>query len=769
MSARYLILTLHPVSSTDTFPYRALTFTPKFDTIPIGRASKSESKNLAPAENNGWFESRVMSRNHAMLRASLQNEDIYVCDCGSMHGTFVNQKKIPVDHDVTIRNGDILMFGNEVTRGSETFPPLQVRCQCEWFDISKAPTVPVPEPEKQVPNQSTNTFAVPDDDDDDDDDVVEIAPESTPPKLAPHPQFIILDSDTDSDSDDSRLLDHQSPVTSPLVKDMDVNNTEEQPQTPHGADRPKTDATTHLNPSDGDRQTPELPNDRLQSSPSNPPGAYPEAEDKCYSQAADSESESELMQVSPAEEVTDLESDNWDMEQISPESCLSDELGDDDSLNEDYSVASSPRSVSPSYKAPYVVTERSSEGCLQSNGWESGRQSFENTPPSQLTKGAVHQQSTVPETAPVAAHNSAPGSQSLSQTPADNSQANTRLGEVNYDPVQYQDNWPADSSPHRVPSPSDKAMAKTSNPPVPSYSYGTFAPSFDEWPVPQASSHPPQVPFNPYQPPALNSLHSYANYLPQSFPLPQSRSSLRNLGPSPSTPFVEQFSDERLNDYRTKPIGSCGAFGQVPPAFVQGNTHPVNASEFPKPPLDQGNSREKPTVSSAVTATTTTRVSIADIVDESGSEVQCPDVKRPPKRKDADTELEHPLSETDDPGELQSFSDCPVPSSSNHVESDEKDTTTSLPDAQLQPAVKDLAPNSQLTETSVLQSEPAQPMDTDTRKPEPRRKRIKIRHENHGGTLRYTAAALAGAVAGSIATVAVLASLPPDFFAPGAF
>lgn len=30
----------------------------------------------------------------------------------------MNQKKIPVDHDVTIRNGDILMFGNEVTRGS---------------------------------------------------------------------------------------------------------------------------------------------------------------------------------------------------------------------------------------------------------------------------------------------------------------------------------------------------------------------------------------------------------------------------------------------------------------------------------------------------------------------------------------------------------------------------------------------------------------------------------------------------------------------------
>jgi hypothetical protein len=685
-----------------------------------------------------------------------------------MHGTFVNQKKIPAGHDVTIRNGDILMFGNEVTRGSETFPPLEVRCQFEWFDISKAP--PVPGPEKQASNQTTNSFAVPDDDDDDDDDVVEIVPESTPPKLAPHPQFVILDSDTDSDSDDSRLLDHQSPGTSPLVKDMDANNTEEQPQTPHGVDRPKTDANMHLNPSDGNRQTPELPNDRLQSSPSNPPGAYPEAEDKCYSQAADSESDSELMQASPAEEVTDLESDNWDMEHISPDSYLSDELGDDDSLNENYSVTSSLRSVSPSYKVRYAVSEHSSDGCLQSNGWESGRQSFDNTSPSQLSKSAVHQQS---ETAPVAANNSAPGSQALSQTPTDNSpQANTRLGEMNYDPVQYQDNWPADSSPPRVPSPSDKAMAKTSNPPVPSYSYSTFPPSFDEWPVPQASSHPPQVPFSPYQPPALvNSLHSYANYLPQSFPLPQSRSSLRNpLGGSSG--FVEQFSDERLNDYRTKPIGNCNAFGQqVPPTFVQTcNPHPVNASAFAKPPLDQGNNREKPTLSS-VTTTTTTRVSIADIVDESGSEVHCPDVKRPPKRKAADTELEPPLSETDDPGEPQSFSDCPVSFSPCHIENDNKDIIPSLPDAQLQPTAKDLAPDSQLAETStLLHSEPVQPVDTDTRKPEPRRKRIKVRNGGQGGTFaRYAATALVGAVVGGITTVAALASLPPDFFAPGAF
>lgn len=35
-----------------------------------------------------------------------------------MHGTSVNDKKIPTGKDVSIRSGDILTFGNEVTRGS---------------------------------------------------------------------------------------------------------------------------------------------------------------------------------------------------------------------------------------------------------------------------------------------------------------------------------------------------------------------------------------------------------------------------------------------------------------------------------------------------------------------------------------------------------------------------------------------------------------------------------------------------------------------------
>lgn len=69
-----VVVTLHPVYSPDTLPFRSLTFSSDNDTVTIGRSSKSQSKNLVPQHNNGWFESRVMSRNHALLGVSLQKE-----------------------------------------------------------------------------------------------------------------------------------------------------------------------------------------------------------------------------------------------------------------------------------------------------------------------------------------------------------------------------------------------------------------------------------------------------------------------------------------------------------------------------------------------------------------------------------------------------------------------------------------------------------------------------------------------------------------------
>lgn len=43
----------------------------EFQTVPIGRASKRGPQPRTPAQENGWFESRVMSRDHAELILSL--------------------------------------------------------------------------------------------------------------------------------------------------------------------------------------------------------------------------------------------------------------------------------------------------------------------------------------------------------------------------------------------------------------------------------------------------------------------------------------------------------------------------------------------------------------------------------------------------------------------------------------------------------------------------------------------------------------------------
>jgi hypothetical protein len=74
MSIYKVVITLTPVYSPDTLPFRSLAFSSNNDTIPIGRASKSEIKNLVPDHDNGWFNSRVMSRNHAVLSVIMEKQ-----------------------------------------------------------------------------------------------------------------------------------------------------------------------------------------------------------------------------------------------------------------------------------------------------------------------------------------------------------------------------------------------------------------------------------------------------------------------------------------------------------------------------------------------------------------------------------------------------------------------------------------------------------------------------------------------------------------------
>lgn len=48
-------------------------------------------------------------------------QTVIIRDGGSMHGTWVNDRRIPVDQDVVVNSGDILTFGADVTRGAGKF------------------------------------------------------------------------------------------------------------------------------------------------------------------------------------------------------------------------------------------------------------------------------------------------------------------------------------------------------------------------------------------------------------------------------------------------------------------------------------------------------------------------------------------------------------------------------------------------------------------------------------------------------------------------
>ena len=63
-------ITLIPTAAyPDPIGRRVLQLDPRNYSAVIGRSSKVEYKNLIPAEDNAWFDNRVMSRAHAEFSA----------------------------------------------------------------------------------------------------------------------------------------------------------------------------------------------------------------------------------------------------------------------------------------------------------------------------------------------------------------------------------------------------------------------------------------------------------------------------------------------------------------------------------------------------------------------------------------------------------------------------------------------------------------------------------------------------------------------------
>ena len=62
-------ITLVDIDGIDSVPVREVILTEPHWQINIGRGTMSGDEGRRPAEDNAWFDSRVMSRNHAVLRA----------------------------------------------------------------------------------------------------------------------------------------------------------------------------------------------------------------------------------------------------------------------------------------------------------------------------------------------------------------------------------------------------------------------------------------------------------------------------------------------------------------------------------------------------------------------------------------------------------------------------------------------------------------------------------------------------------------------------
>ncbi|EEQ91503.1 uncharacterized protein BDCG_06623 [Blastomyces dermatitidis ER-3] len=219
MERNKLVVTISPINFKDPIENRVLTISSEKDEIVIGRSSRVPTKDLNPARDNAFFDSRVMSRSHAVITACLQKKQVSVSDTESMHGTWLNGNKLINNEKALLGNLDVLTFGTKVTRGSETFEPLEVRLTLSWIKEVKPAPVDPPKPSKR---HSVNTFVVPEDDDDEDKDFDDPQAEAIFVKRfdiepLPHEPSVSADSDVisiHSSNNDGEQQEKSSPPSS---------------------------------------------------------------------------------------------------------------------------------------------------------------------------------------------------------------------------------------------------------------------------------------------------------------------------------------------------------------------------------------------------------------------------------------------------------------------------------------------------------------------------------------------------------------------------
>ncbi|KAK2074337.1 hypothetical protein P8C59_008551 [Phyllachora maydis] len=140
------------ISHHVTYPERRIKLDAEHRSVLIGRSSKASTKNLLALPSNAWFDSPVMSRNHAEITANLKERKVQIRDMQSLHGTYINCDENKVGcHAQDLKDGDMLRFGIPVIRGGEVFPPTAVKVALTFYEADPTPT---PSRTFQVPESS---------------------------------------------------------------------------------------------------------------------------------------------------------------------------------------------------------------------------------------------------------------------------------------------------------------------------------------------------------------------------------------------------------------------------------------------------------------------------------------------------------------------------------------------------------------------------------------------------------------------------------------
>ena len=100
-------------SLNDTFAQKTLTVPYFPDTRKLGRPTGAKIK---PDVTNGFFDSRVLSRNHAAMYIEPNSSKLMLKDLGSSNGTFVNEQKLYAE-PVEIKVRDNICFGFNIQVG----------------------------------------------------------------------------------------------------------------------------------------------------------------------------------------------------------------------------------------------------------------------------------------------------------------------------------------------------------------------------------------------------------------------------------------------------------------------------------------------------------------------------------------------------------------------------------------------------------------------------------------------------------------------------